>query len=341
MMNKRKGLFGLLISVYLLIMALFVVRVDYQLILPGGITPVQSVIEIENDIEEDNLYTTYVWSITRPTIFQYLVGNLLNHSEISDFDTTREQMSNEELYNYSRLLKDTAIINSLIVAYEASDKEIDYEIEGVLVKYIYAEYDAFNKLKIGDVITSINDKDVDSLETFISLLNDVDCEEDMTVTILRDGKSITKVLKKVNNNDLCKLGIVADESIKINDAKPKYKLYETTGGGPSGGLMQALDIYNQLTNENITNGKKIAGTGTIDRNGNVGPIGGIDLKVIAADRAGVDIFIAPDVYGSSTDELTQYEIALRTRDSIDSDIIIIPAKTFDDVLIRLLQLKEN
>jgi Lon-like protease len=64
-------------------------------------------------------------------------------------------------------------------------------------------------------------------------------------------------------------------------------------GGPSAGLMWALGLYELLTPEDLTRGRTIAGTGTIDGVGRVGPIGGIADKVIAARRSGASIFLAP------------------------------------------------
>src|SRR5690625_6464603 len=57
--------------------------------------------------------------------------------------------------------------------------------------------------------------------------------------------------------------------------------------------MFALKIYDQLVEEDLTKGKKIAGTGQIDYEGNVLPIGGADKKVVAADREGSDVFFVP------------------------------------------------
>jgi hypothetical protein len=62
-------------------------------------------------------------------------------------------------------------------------------------------------------------------------------------------------------------------------------------GGPSAGLMFALEILNQLTPEDLTRGLKIAGTGTLSAEGEVGQIGGVEQKVMAADREGADLFI--------------------------------------------------
>lgn len=63
--------------------------------------------------------------------------------------------------------------------------------------------------------------------------------------------------------------------------------------GPSGGLMFTLGIIDKATEGSLTGGKKIAGTGTISADGTVGPIGGIDYKLISAKRAGDRFFLAP------------------------------------------------
>lgn len=64
-------------------------------------------------------------------------------------------------------------------------------------------------------------------------------------------------------------------------------------GGPSGGMIFTLGVIEELTPEDLLQGRKVAGTGTIDPKGNVGPIGGIDEKLIAAKRVGVTVFLAP------------------------------------------------
>ncbi|RSS82697.1 PDZ domain-containing protein [Streptomyces sp. WAC06614] len=64
-------------------------------------------------------------------------------------------------------------------------------------------------------------------------------------------------------------------------------------GGPSAGLMFALGLVDKLTPQDLTGGKFIAGTGTIDDNGKVGPIGGIQMKTIGARAAGAEYFLTP------------------------------------------------
>jgi PDZ domain-containing protein len=64
-------------------------------------------------------------------------------------------------------------------------------------------------------------------------------------------------------------------------------------GGPSAGLMFSLGIYDTLTPGSLTGGARVAGTGTIDERGRVGPIGGIDQKIVAAADAGATVFLVP------------------------------------------------
>ncbi|MBD3783086.1 MAG: PDZ domain-containing protein [Micrococcales bacterium] len=64
-------------------------------------------------------------------------------------------------------------------------------------------------------------------------------------------------------------------------------------GGPSAGLMFTLAIYDALTPGSLTGGQRIAGTGTIEDGGTVGPISGIRQKMVGAHRAGARWFLSP------------------------------------------------
>ena len=79
--------------------------------------------------------------------------------------------------------------------------------------------------------------------------------------------------------------------------------------------MFSLEIYNQLTLGDLTKGYQIAGTGTIDEGGKVGPIGGIGQKVVAADHSGADIFFAPNENGAAH---SNYQDALIAAKDIDT-----------------------
>ena len=108
--------------------------------------------------------------------------------------------------------------------------------------------------------------------------------------------------------------------------------------GPSGGLMFTLEIYNQITNSHLKKGHNIAGTGTIELDGKVGRIGGIDKKLVAAIEAGATVFLAPD--DEITDEMrerypdikTNYEEVKEAAEKLGTDIKIYPVKTLQEAI---------
>lgn len=81
------------------------------------------------------------------------------------------------------------------------------------------------------------------------------------------------------------------KSGELNEQLVQFDLPNT--GGPSGGLIFALGIVEKLNSDQLIKGRLIAGTGTINKKGEVGPIGGIEDKLIGAKRAGATLFIAP------------------------------------------------
>ncbi|MCK9906873.1 hypothetical protein MXD63_43635, partial [Frankia sp. Cpl3] len=93
-------------------------------------------------------------------------------------------------------------------------------------------------------------------------------------------------------------------------------------GGPSAGLMFTLEIYDQLNTElDVTRGYRVAGTGTISADGTVGRIGGINHKIVAADKAGAEIFFAPD---DAEGEISNYQEAMATAKRIGTKMRVVP-----------------
>ena len=121
------------------------------------------------------------------------------------------------------------------------------------------------------------------------------------------------------------------ESQNIKKIGSKYNLEiknKNSESGPSGGLIMSLSMYNALTSEDITKGKKIVGTGTIDRNGNVGAIGGINYKLASAVKEKADIFICP---------VDNYDEVKELMDKYNYKIKVISVSTFDEAIRKLEQ----
>ena len=133
------------------------------------------------------------------------------------------------------------------------------------------------------------------------------------------------------------LGITLDDYTRVITS-PKVTIDSEQIGGPSAGLMFSLEIYNQLTDGDLTKGYQIAGTGTIDEDGKVGPIGGIEQKIVAADQSGADIFFAPNEGGSTN---SNYHAAVVVAKDIHSNMKIVPVDRFEDAVAYLEQLKKK
>ena len=148
------------------------------------------------------------------------------------------------------------------------------------------------KLVAADFILKINDVDIKDIDQMRALINEAAPAGPLTVTVLRGGKNVTEDITATKNADgKYRLGILAGYKY---DFPVKIKLELGDVGGPSGGMMFALGIIDRLTPGQLTGGKHIAGTGTIDPAGNVGPIGGIRHKLFGAANAGATIFLAPE-----------------------------------------------
>ena len=115
--------------------------------------------------------------------------------------------------------------------------------------------------------------------------------------------------------------------------------FSTAGiGGPSAGLMFSLSIYTQIAEPTLRNGRIVAGTGSIDRDGNVGDIGGIDKKVVSAAKKGATVFFAPnnpvteEVKKANPHAKSNYDTAVEAAEMIKTDMKIVPVKTLQDAI---------
>jgi Lon-like protease len=149
---------------------------------------------------------------------------------------------------------------------------------------------AAGRLHRGEVITAVDGKPVTCRHSAASIIQARPAGHQVTLTISRGGTSRTVRLRTASFSGQPVIGVHVAESFKFPF---KVKINIGNVGGPSAGLMFALAIIDKLTPANLTGGKFIAGTGEIEVNGAVGPIGGIQQKMAAARAAGATVFLAP------------------------------------------------
>lgn len=152
---------------------------------------------------------------------------------------------------------------------------------------------AVGKLQPGDVLLAVDGQKVTDETVLRNLISKRTPGAPVRLTVLRGGRTLTVTVGTVAASDSSHRAIVG----VLVDVRSRFPFTVDIGlkdvGGPSAGMMFALGIIDKLTPDNLTGGRSIAGTGTIDDSGVVGPIGGIQQKVVAASRAGATVFLVP------------------------------------------------
>lgn len=179
-------------------------------------------------------------------------------------------------------------------AVAAALREQGYEVnEAVAIAQVRADGAAAGLLEPGDRIVAIDGATVSSGDDVAAALAGKGGVP-VAITVERAGArvevSVTPRDTVVDGETRPLLGIVVQGAY---DTPVDVRIQLGDVGGPSAGLVFALSIVDKLTPGELTGGHHIAGTGTIDGHGEVGPIGGIRQKLYAAAAAGAEVFLAP------------------------------------------------
>jgi PDZ domain-containing protein len=150
-------------------------------------------------------------------------------------------------------------------------------------------------VRAGDVVTQVDGNTVTSVDRLNTLLDKHKPGDKVQFTVVRGGQQVATTLtalatKDADGNEHATVPVTFQQQ-QPHPFKITFKLANVEG--PSAGLMFSLGLVDKLDPRDLTGGKFIAGTGTIDDDGNVGPIGGIQMKLIAARRAGARYFLTP------------------------------------------------
>ena len=299
-------------------------KTDYYFMAPGP--PYQWDIEIEGTEfydYEGNLYQltvrrdeanyfTYIWAKVDNSV------DLYSREVILPKGVTPQELSEISMQNMK-----TSENVAIAVALDSLDYEIETQGDGVLVVGILDDSPVAGKLLKEDLITSINNEEIKSTTEFIALLRTYEIGDIGSSGIIREGikKSIeTKLIEHIDYENEPMVGFLASTPNQRFVFPISIDIDTGNVGGPSAGLMMALNVYNSLIENDITNGIKVAGTGTIEIDGSVGPVGGVKQKVIAAKNAGASLILVPT---ANFNDIKSY---------IDDDTNIIPVDTFKDAL---------
>jgi PDZ domain-containing protein len=336
-MKNKRIIWGFALIVVLFLA--FNIPVPYYVERPGSAIPLAPMVEVEGGYhhEKGSLSMTTV-RMGPATIGRYLYAMVDPNSElvgteyVHSSSETNEQFTERQL-EIMKASQDTA----KIVAFQKAGYHFQIQNNGALVMQLIPGFAAEQALKIGDVIIGVDNKTIHTSTELIDSLKGRKEGEKVKVKYQRNGSQETteltlKVLPGETSDGKKKAGIgIASPITHRQFTLPKnVNIKSEDIGGPSAGLMFTLEMINQLTKDDITKGYSIAGTGTINEDGTVGPIGGIQHKIVAAQEQGAEIFLAPSVPIES--EKSNYEEAVAKAKSAGLKIKIVPVKTVDDAL---------
>lgn len=310
----------------------------YYVSKPGIAKELAPIIQVADGTEGKGSFMLTTVRMGRANIYSYVEAKLFDYVELYPVEAILHETETQDEYNARQLhMMAGSKLNAIEVAYKKAGYPVEYVYKGVYVVQVVPDMPAEGKLRAGDRITKVDGQEFPSSERFIEYVGKKKAGDQVELTINREDKTKTvKVSVEPFKDDPKKIGLgislVDDKEIMVD---PQVTVKTDEIGGPSAGLMFSLEIYDQLMEEDFTKGYKIAGTGTIDSNGAVGPIGGIDQKIVAADKAGAEIFFAPNEKGIKD---SNYKLAVKTAREIDSKMKIVPVDVIDDAINYLQKL---
>ena len=316
------------VIIILLILSNFI-PTPYMMTTPGVAKDLSPLITVK-DGYKDNINGEFMLTAVgskRATVLDFIKIHILS-PEGYELTPRKQQipegMEMDQYIDIMANLMEESKVKAQAVALEKAGYEVSFEGtgKGAEIVQVMEGGSAEGKLEAGDIITAVNGKEVKLASDAVNLIRSKDIGDKIDLTIKNNGNKEVITLETIEleeNPGKPSIGVLIITK-GLSYEFPREITFDTDNVvGPSAGSVFTLEIYNQLTPEDITNGKKIAGTGTITLEGKIGRIDGILQKIITADKAEADIFLVP---------AENYEKAKETT----RDIKLVKVKNIDDVL---------
>ena len=327
-------------TVALVATALFLIPTPYQVLLPGPVTDVQRLIEPNPHPGKGALYLTTIYS-DPASVGEWLYAKVNPEAGIVPREEARPRNVDDK--QYQKLLvsmMDESKVAAKVVALREAGYDVTVTGQGAQVRELADTSKAKGLLQAGDVIVAADGEPVATSTDLIALLQSRRPGDTVRLEVRREGsvegaqgaqgegqgaQMLTVEVPLGESPDepgRARVGIVVLTHLYEYRLPREVDLKTKDVGGPSGGLMFALGVYNAVTEVDVTGGRKVAGTGSITPDGKVGAVGGVRYKVRAAEKAGASLFLVPQ------DNLAEAQQAART-------IRVVPVQTFGEALTAL------
>jgi PDZ domain-containing protein len=308
------------VPLLVLAFVLYAVRLPYFVIGPGPAEDVEPLIHVSGTTTYQSRGHLILTSVTEQQANAFdLVGAWLDPAStvLSERDVLGPGVTPQQEEQIARSEMDTSKIDAAVVALEAYAHYPKEHRPGALVEFVVPNSPADGKLFAGDVVTAINGQRVQAVDDFGADIQTVGGGHQARLTVAgRPGGvvSVTVVPRWDPKLKRALVGIVAVANFPFDLTIDSGNI-----GGPSAGLMWTLGLIDLLTPGDLTGGRTIAGTGVIGPDGKVYAIGGVEEKVVAAQRRGAVVFFVP------------VDNAVGAR-SVAEGMAIVPVRTYADAV---------
>lgn len=312
-----------LLSIVVIILVFFVIKLPYEVEMPGGIINLNDRVTIEGeDINIEGSFNMAYVSVAEGSIPHILFGLIHPDWNVEPISkSTYENESIEDANNRNRYYLEQSKAYATAVAFDAAG--IEYSTKNKHNPIIYIDKKAETDLKVGDEIVEFNGMVLEDTNKLSEEIQKHEEDEEVKLKVKRDNKIVDAKAKIYKEKDKLYLGVAALTLFDIeSDININIKTRESESG-PSGGLMMTLMVYNAITNQDLTNGKRVVGTGTINLDGTVGEIGGVKYKLIGAVKKKADVFLVPE---------GNYEEAMKVKEQKKYDIEVVSVSTLQDAI---------
>ncbi len=328
---KRNIKFILVVLAVLLFSVL--VPTSYLAIYPGNLENLGEMVIIDDDqaLAEDNGSFMLVTIAQRRATLSSLVWGWINPSIDlrHQMQLIPPDMDEEEHREILKQWMEESKLLAKFIALRWAGYEIEMDGRGAKVEGFVEDSPAKEVLREGDVILTVDEEDIYFVDQLLAKVQERQVGDSISITYQsnEDIKSTeVNTIAHQNEPDRPAIGVYIT-AFQERELNMPFDIDIDTGeiAGPSAGMMFVLEIIDQLEEENLTCGYKIAGTGTIDYFENVGGIGGVKQKVLTAEREGADYFIVPQ---------KNYHEAVAAANKIE----VVAVETLDEVMEFLKEL---
>jgi Lon-like protease len=215
---------------------------------------------------------------------------LISAQRIFPAGTDRDAYFRAERERFSRQFELAAAVGA-----EAAGLETELVTEVVILEVLPGS-PADGRLEPGDVVLAVDAEPIVAAEELQAQARAGEVGDLLGLTVRRDGRrvGVTIELGRIEGSEFPAIGVAVQTAVDRVDLPFTLRLADGTRiGGPSAGMMVAVTTYDLLSEEDLLRGRIVVGTGTVDADGRVGPVGGVPEKMLAADAYGADLVLVP------------------------------------------------